>query len=218
MATETIVTGKKYRILTDAANKVWNRVSFWHKASDCEFNDGKTAEAKLGVIDGITDSTTATSSRIAASAKALNSAITSLKQSFQAGCNTIVSACTTYGSTPVSNSPSDIAAAIGQIRQMSNVKSGTYTWNFGVNDSIPTTLSFNTGKGDKLIGAAVTSMSGIYFYSYGSTNSNHYAPGSVTTSCKNGIANVYIGPTATHQDENREPWEASLSITYWYNG
>lgn len=73
MATETIVTGKKYRILTDAANKVWNRVSFWHKASDCEFNDGKTAEAKLGVIDGITDSTTATSSRIAASAKAVSS-------------------------------------------------------------------------------------------------------------------------------------------------
>lgn len=87
MATETIVTGKKYRILTDAANKVWNRVSFWHKASDCEFNDGKTAEAKLGVIDGITDSTTATSSRIAASAKAVSTAVSSLNNSISALIN-----------------------------------------------------------------------------------------------------------------------------------
>ena len=35
---EQIVTGKKYRILTDAAQKVWDRISFWTKASDVEID------------------------------------------------------------------------------------------------------------------------------------------------------------------------------------
>lgn len=69
---ETIVTGKKYRILTDVAQKVWQRVSFWTKSSDVEFNDGKTAETKVGAISGITDSLVSTSSNIAASAKAVS--------------------------------------------------------------------------------------------------------------------------------------------------
>lgn len=69
---ETIVTGKKYRILTDVAQKVWQRVSFWTKSTDVEFNDAKTAETKVGAIDGITDSLSSNSSRIAASAKAVN--------------------------------------------------------------------------------------------------------------------------------------------------
>ena len=68
---EQIVTGKKYRILTDVAQKIWQRVSFWTKASDVEFNDAKTAETKVGAINGITDSLTANSSNIAASSKAL---------------------------------------------------------------------------------------------------------------------------------------------------
>ena len=69
---EQIVTGKKYRILTDVAQKVWQRVSFWTKSSDVEFNDGKTAETKVGAISGITDSLVSTSSNIAASAKAVS--------------------------------------------------------------------------------------------------------------------------------------------------
>ena len=73
MATnETILTGRKFRKCIDAVNKKWNRYSFWSKASDCEFNDGKDAENKLGTIDGITDSLASDSSRIAASAKAVS--------------------------------------------------------------------------------------------------------------------------------------------------
>lgn len=41
---EQIVTGKKYRILADAANRVWHRISFWTKASDVELNNGKSVE------------------------------------------------------------------------------------------------------------------------------------------------------------------------------
>ena len=47
--TENIVTGKKYRILTDAANDIWDRISFWSKASDVQYDDNTTAEANKAV-------------------------------------------------------------------------------------------------------------------------------------------------------------------------
>ncbi len=67
-----IITGKKYHILTDLANKVWSVISFWTKASDVEFNDGKTAETKLGAITGITSDLAGESETVAASIKAVN--------------------------------------------------------------------------------------------------------------------------------------------------
>ena len=97
MATENIVTGKKYRILKDATNKIWDVMSFWGKAKDVEFDDGKNAETKLGNIQGITSSLASDSSSIAASANAvklLNDKITKLNsdttapmciESFRAG-------------------------------------------------------------------------------------------------------------------------------------
>ncbi len=45
---ETIVTGRKFRKLIDETTKLWQRISFWTKASDVEFDDGATAEEKLG--------------------------------------------------------------------------------------------------------------------------------------------------------------------------
>lgn len=54
--TETIKTGRKYRKCVDntSGNKVYERYSFWGKASDVEFNDGTTAETKIGSFKGIT--------------------------------------------------------------------------------------------------------------------------------------------------------------------
>lgn len=43
--TENLVSGKKYRILTNAANDTWDRISFWAKAVDVYYDDGTTAEA-----------------------------------------------------------------------------------------------------------------------------------------------------------------------------
>ena len=63
---ETIVTGRKFRKLIDAANKQWQRISFWHKASDCEFDDGDTAETKVGAIKGITTDLNTTTTGYAA--------------------------------------------------------------------------------------------------------------------------------------------------------
>ena len=45
---ETVVTGRKFRKLIDETTKLWQRISFWTKASDVEFDDGKTAEEKIG--------------------------------------------------------------------------------------------------------------------------------------------------------------------------
>lgn len=78
---ETIATGRKFRKLIDEVNKIWQRISFWTKAEDVEFNDGSTAEIKIGTINGVTDSLTSTASNVAASAaavKALNDKVTAI--------------------------------------------------------------------------------------------------------------------------------------------
>lgn len=41
---ERLVGGQKYRILTDAVNDVWDRISFWTKASDVIFDDNTNLE------------------------------------------------------------------------------------------------------------------------------------------------------------------------------
>lgn len=44
---EQIVTGRKFRKCIDVVNKAWQRISFWTKACDVEFDDGMTAEDKI---------------------------------------------------------------------------------------------------------------------------------------------------------------------------
>ena len=69
-STITKVTGRTYRVLADNTpnNFVWNQLSFWTAASDVEFEDGVDAETKLGAIQGITTSTSITSTGYAADA------------------------------------------------------------------------------------------------------------------------------------------------------
>ena len=42
--TENIVLGKFYRVLTNVSSDIWDRLSFWKKASDVELNNGTTLE------------------------------------------------------------------------------------------------------------------------------------------------------------------------------
>lgn len=51
---EIKVTGRARRVLIDKAAKLWQRISVWTHASDVEFDDGKTAQDKVGAINGIT--------------------------------------------------------------------------------------------------------------------------------------------------------------------
>lgn len=48
---ENIVTGKKYRILVDEIANLWDRISFWTKASDVEFDDGSTVEENKVIVN-----------------------------------------------------------------------------------------------------------------------------------------------------------------------
>lgn len=66
----TKVTGRTYRVLTDntPGSFVWNQLSFWTAASDVEFSDGVDAQTKLGAIQGITTSTSITTTGYAADA------------------------------------------------------------------------------------------------------------------------------------------------------
>lgn len=79
----SIVSGykkfKKY-ILTSSGFQL---VSHWTNANTLQFDDGKTAQAKLGAIDGISSSKDSSSDKIAASTKLvseLNSNLQELKE------------------------------------------------------------------------------------------------------------------------------------------
>lgn len=51
---EVKITGCAERVLIDKAAKLWQRISRWTHSSDVEFDDGKTAQEKVGAINGIT--------------------------------------------------------------------------------------------------------------------------------------------------------------------
>lgn len=71
---EKIVTGRKFRRLIDKDSKLWQLISWWTKASDVEFDDGKTAEQKVGNINGITSDFSVDNENIAASSSLANRA------------------------------------------------------------------------------------------------------------------------------------------------
>ena len=79
---ETIVTGRKFRKCIDVANKKWQRISMWLKASDLEFDDGANAQSKFGAIKGITTDLNITTTGYICDAtviKTLNDRLTELK-------------------------------------------------------------------------------------------------------------------------------------------
>lgn len=47
---EIIVTGNIFRKLIDGKNNIWQRKSFWTKASDVEFDDGTVLELKFNTL------------------------------------------------------------------------------------------------------------------------------------------------------------------------
>ena len=53
MSTINQVSGKRYRILKDAINKIWDEISFINLAQDTIANDGMDLETKVGDIKGL---------------------------------------------------------------------------------------------------------------------------------------------------------------------
>ena len=75
MATINHVSGKSYRVCTDADNDVYDELSFGTDASDVSFTDGTDAESNLGAIKGITSDLSCEDESIAVSAKAVNDSL-----------------------------------------------------------------------------------------------------------------------------------------------
>lgn len=88
---ETIQTGRKFRKLIDEDSRLWQRISFWTKASDVEFDDNETAETKFADM---------------------SSRITDLATSFRDGVNKIFNYLKGLGFTPATNSPDGICQAV----------------------------------------------------------------------------------------------------------
>ena len=109
-------------------------ISRWANANTLECDDGKTLQSKVGGISGISSSLTANSTTQAASTNLTNQLyqnITNIKQSFQDGCNILVSKCTELGVTPSSNSPTNISNAIQTIANNQWSAGNTNGWNAG---------------------------------------------------------------------------------------
>lgn len=118
---EVIITGRKYRRLIDVATKLWERISFWTKASDVEFDDGKNAQLKVGAIKGITTSTSVTETGYAIDASVIPSIyakITELNNNF----NDAIADAYQQGMNAVNN------ANIGSITQVRNGGSVGRNW------------------------------------------------------------------------------------------
>lgn len=94
-STDVIKTGAVYRVLAAISPVTWNKLSFWTKASDVNFNDSKTAEQKVGAIDGISSDENSNSSSYAASTELVqgltgeNTIITISTSDWSSGTTTI---------------------------------------------------------------------------------------------------------------------------------
>ena len=116
-----------------------------------------------------------------------------IEQSFRDGCDTIVAGCTTYGSTPATNSPTDIVTAIKNIytnRYNSGYNSGKNTSNLSVlsynrtpsgiansGSGSPTKFNFTVNVGEIAIlsGGAGDTTSAINFASGTSANTQGWS-------------------------------------------
>ena len=69
---EIITKDRKEYNIWDKVNNVWNRLNFLTNAKSVDFDDGKTAQNKVGAIDGITSDLSGESETVAASIKCVN--------------------------------------------------------------------------------------------------------------------------------------------------
>lgn len=74
MSTIRNILHRDYKVLADntIGAFIWNRLSFWTHSSDVEFEDGETAQEKVGNIHGITTSTSVTATGYAADASVVS--------------------------------------------------------------------------------------------------------------------------------------------------
>lgn len=118
-------------------------------------------------------------------------------------------------------SPAQFSDAIQQLADdeydagQSSVKTGTHRFSIRQTGTLPT-QSYNTGLGDKLIGASVTGVGGLRFYSW-QENFNAYTPGGIACNCANGTINVtFSGSPTCETNTSQSTTQVTIDVTYWY--
>lgn len=187
---ETKVTGKKYRVLTDASNNKWKRISFWTAASDVELADGSTLQNFINNINskitGILSDSDSTSTTTAPTSKLLHDQIASLKSSFQAGVDGIYNAIVAQGTTPASKSQGDVKTAIGTLA----------------------TAKYNQGKSDVTLSASASGRTVTATASNGKT-----ASASVAYAGSNGEVSVSTsGGSGNQSFDITDGWCTSVNV------
>lgn len=122
---DTVVSGRKYRVLIDKDNDAWQVYSFWSQASDCTLTSGETVQHAIDNISskvtGIIENNESDATDKVPSSKLFHDTVNSMKSSFQAGVDKVYNAAKNNGVTPSASSPDAIVTAINNIRSGGNV-------------------------------------------------------------------------------------------------
>lgn len=78
---------KKYKVLINPIEKVWEQISFWTHSDSIEMPNGKSLTTNLGDIHGISDDITIRDSHIISSTRALNDIKTNIESFFDNSTN-----------------------------------------------------------------------------------------------------------------------------------
>ena len=112
----------KDRVLTSTGYQLLSR---WTSSNTVEFDDGETAETKVGAISGITDSLTATSSNIALSSAGGNNLQTQIDEVNSNLSTTNGTLSTSYSDNPISYVYNGFMGMI-HINSLKNIEKGSW--------------------------------------------------------------------------------------------
>lgn len=158
--------------------------SLWSNANTVEADDGKNMETKVGAINGITSSTTANSTDIAASANLVNTRCNELSNNLEATDNKF-GGCTLEqeGNDFYITGADSVRKKLGEpiFKKVSNVNPSS--------TSIPGYCKFDTGIKGKVLWQSIFIVPMIIPAS-GSANNNLYNGGSITYNADTGVITV----------------------------
>lgn len=135
--TDTIITGRKFRVCVDSTQDKWNVISFWVKAQDVELDSGMNVQDFVtninSQITGILSDSLSDSTDTAPTSRLLKDQITTLNNNFNNSVTGIFNKLKDYGYTPTNTSLDSIIAALTNMYNgrykagQDNVKGATLT-------------------------------------------------------------------------------------------
>ncbi len=125
----SVLTGFQKVIRHIKTTDGYKKLSQWTSSNSVEFDDGYTAQTKLGAINGITDSTTADNSNIALSAKG---GLT-LQQGVNTAYNTAVNVDTKHSTVTdvvIAEGQSSVTDIVNRLKLKSKIVTGSLSFTF----------------------------------------------------------------------------------------